>query len=228
MNFEPIGIVRSPFQERFGIPRQAGLVSSRAVIELPDSAEMRDALRGLEAFSHIWVVFVFHDTLSESWNPLVRPPRLGGARKIGVFASRSPHRPNPIGISAVALEKIEGTRLFISGADLLDGTPVLDIKPYIPYADSIAGARADWAAEPPAARLQVELSAELQAAPPAPEFTALLLQVIALDPRPAFQAAETSGEFAMRLGGFDVHWRIEGERAIVTGLVPLDPDSSSG
>lgn len=156
-NFEPIGVAHTCFKEKFGIPRQPGLVASaRAVIKLRNEASLRGALSGLEGFSHLWLVFVFHENglaAGRTWKPSIRPPRLGGARKVGVLASRSPHRPNPIGLSVVRLDKViaaakGGPELHVSGVDLLDGTPILDVKPYLPYADSVPAARAGWADEP--------------------------------------------------------------------------------
>ena len=153
-SFDPIGIVHSPFKEKFGIPRQPGLVpEAKARLEVLPPYDRSEAFCGLEDFSHIWVTFVFHEAICTRWQPTVRPPRLGGNRRIGVFSSRSPFRPNPIGMSVVALEgisNIEGKiELQLAGVDLLDGTPVLDIKPYIPYADSLPDARSGfvpWAA----------------------------------------------------------------------------------
>ncbi len=140
--FAPIGIVRSCFREKFGIPRQPGLApAARATLELLPPHNQPAAVRGLEDFSHVWLVFVFHGVPASRWQPTVRPPRLGGNRRLGVFATRSPFRPNPIGLSVVALDRIvtgQGrVALHLSGVDVLDGTPVLDIKPYLPYADRV-------------------------------------------------------------------------------------------
>ena len=149
--YSSIGVIRSAFPEKFGIPRQPGLVpESRATVEMENNPEFRTALQALEKFSHCWIIFAFHDVDAGHWNPTVRPPRLGGAKRVGLFASRSPHRPNPIGISAVRIDRVEadargGPKLHVSGADFLDGTPVLDIKPYIKYADSIPRASDGWA-----------------------------------------------------------------------------------
>ena len=147
IEFEIIGFVETCFKEKFGIPRQPGLVNeARGIIRLRNEDDYRTAIRTLEGFSHVWVVFVFHEHGSKNWKPSIRPPRLGGAKKVGVLASRSPHRPNPIGLSALEIEKIvidapQGPEIHVRGVDLLDGTPVLDIKPYLPYADSIPKAR---------------------------------------------------------------------------------------
>ena len=143
VNFNVIGKVHSPYKEKFAIPRQPGLVScSKGVIELIDQANNIDLVRGLEQFSHIWVLFVFHATQQQGWKPLVRPPRLGGNKKMGVLATRSTFRPNPIGMSVVKLDKISASNnkvsIHISGLDLLDQTPVIDIKPYIAYSDIVS------------------------------------------------------------------------------------------
>ena len=151
--FKPIGYLESPFKEKFGIPRQAGLApEARAVVRLDPA--MRDGLQGLEGFSHVWILFVFHGHENDDGKLLVRPPRLGGTRKMGVFATRSPHRPNPIGLSLVRLEGVEpdesSPAIHVSGVDFLDGTPVLDIKPYLPGGDIARGeVRTGWLEKAP-------------------------------------------------------------------------------
>jgi tRNA-Thr(GGU) m(6)t(6)A37 methyltransferase TsaA len=160
----PIGIVHTCFKEKFGTPRQSLLVSeARGVLKLNPNPDFLQSLDQLDTFSHIWIIFVFHEHLDQEWRPKITSPRVE-IGKVGVFASRSPHRPNPIGMSAVKLEKIDrealgGIEIHISGVDLLDGTPVLDIKPYIPYADSIPGANSGWAKED-IARCEVQFSLE--------------------------------------------------------------------
>lgn len=199
--FEAVGLVSSPYIEKFGVPRQPGLVSDgKGLIRLLPPYDQADAVDGLQACSHIWLQFVFHQNLETSWRPKVRPPRLGGNRSMGVFATRSPVRPNPIGLSVVALERIDvsdGVVLHISGMDLVDGTPILDIKPYVPYADIIEHARYDFAAEAPNL-LCVEFEVSAQ------EFCQqwqgqwqqdlqqLLVQVLQQDPRPAYHKAKSS------------------------------------
>jgi tRNA-Thr(GGU) m(6)t(6)A37 methyltransferase TsaA len=143
--FEPIGIARTPFTDKFGIPRQPGLADAPGRIVLNPPFARPEAFAGLDGFSHVWLLWVFHeDCLTAGWRPSVRPPRLGGKQKVGVFASRAPYRPNPIGLSAVAQHGLkrgpDGLALTVSGVDLLDGTPILDIKPYVPYADALPGA----------------------------------------------------------------------------------------
>lgn len=152
-SFRPIGLIRSCYTGKFGIPRQPGLVTAvEARLELFPALAREEAFTGLEGFSHLWLLFVFHDAIAEGWRPMVRPPRLGGRRKVGVFASRSPHRPNPIGLSAVEFRGLDreggGLALRLGGVDLLDGTPVLDIKPYVPYADCLPQARSGFVPPP--------------------------------------------------------------------------------
>jgi tRNA-Thr(GGU) m(6)t(6)A37 methyltransferase TsaA len=210
--FDAVGIVHSPFKEKFGIPRQPGLTNIPAVIELLPPYNVADVVKGLDAFSHIWISFVFH-AIERDWKPLVRPPRLGGNEKLGVFATRSTHRPNPIGLSVVKLEKIDivdGVKLHVRGADLLDGTPVLDIKPYVPYVDSIDDARAGFALEPPQ-RLRVmwQPQALQQVEKISSELRALIEDVLGYDPRPAYQD-EPERVYGMLLGGANVRFRIRG------------------
>ncbi|MGA4603626.1 tRNA (N6-threonylcarbamoyladenosine(37)-N6)-methyltransferase TrmO, partial [Ectopseudomonas hydrolytica] len=146
----PVGIVRSCFKEKFAIPRQPHLApAARGVLELLPPFDQGDAVQGLQQVSHVWLLFLFHQTLEDKPRLKVRPPRLGGNQSVGVFSTRATHRPNGIGQSVVRLERVEPDRLYLSGIDLLDGTPVLDIKPYVPYADAVAGARNDMAEAPP-------------------------------------------------------------------------------
>ncbi|PWV59351.1 tRNA (N6-threonylcarbamoyladenosine(37)-N6)-methyltransferase TrmO [Plasticicumulans acidivorans] len=218
---QAIGFIRSPYREKFAIPRQPGLVRLPAVLELVPPYDRAEAVRGLEGFSHLWLIFLFHATAAQGWKPTVRPPRLGGNARLGVFATRSTFRPNPLGLSVVELAGIRcerGVSLDLLGADLLDGTPVLDIKPYLPYADAIPEARAGFASEPPAARLQVEFAAEpASVLQPQPQLRDWLSQVLALDPRPAYRAGR-DGCFAVQLFDYDVHCEVHGERLRVLEL----------
>lgn len=212
---EPVALVRSPFAEKFGIPRQSGLVplATGSVELLPpyDDASMLDGLAG---FSHVWLTFRFHACAGQGWRPRVRPPRLGGNTEVGVWASRSPFRPNGLGLSVVRLlEVVTRPRplLRVAGIDLLDGTPVVDIKPYLPYSDALVDAEAGFAPAAPDPVLPVRLSAAAErdvATAPDPEgLRALLVQVLALDPRPAYRrGAEPDRRYGMRLAGFDVKW----------------------
>jgi tRNA-Thr(GGU) m(6)t(6)A37 methyltransferase TsaA len=229
-SFEPVGVIYSCFKEKFGIPRQPGLApDARAVLELLPPYNRAEAVRGLEGFSHVWLSFVFHACLGEPWKPTVRPPRLGGNRRLGVFATRSTHRPNPIGLSAVELEKIEAVPgrvlLHLKGVDLLDGTPVLDIKPYLPYSDNIAGASGGFAPEMPAVSFEVSFGSaalDLFAAESesTPGLAALIRQILAQDPRPAYYG-KGNGKlvFGMRLFDFDVKWEVDGDAVRVTDIV---------
>lgn len=234
-HFSPIGVIRSCYKEKFGIPRQPGIVSEApSTLELLPPYDRSEALAELEGFSHIWVIFVFHEALREQWRPTVRPPRLGGNRRIGVFASRAPYRPNPIGLSVVALEKIDCTGdrcvLHLGGADLLDGTPVLDIKPYLPYVDAINDAVGGYAGSAPASLISVSFSkkaeeqCEARSLSDLPGLRKLIEQIISQDPRPAYvQGDEHKPEqvYGMRLYDFDLRWQIRGNQAEVLELFPL-------
>ncbi len=230
-NLEPIGTIESCFKEKFGIPRQPGLVpAAQAVLVLHPPYNTPEAVTGLEAFSHIWLIYIFHAIESGKWRPTVRPPRLGGNKRIGVFATRSNFRPNPLGISAVKLEKIvrDGarTRLELSGVDLLEGTPVLDIKPYLPYTDTISGAKGGFAETAPEAGLTIEFTAEAMAAckqlesGAAPGIKLLIKQMLALDPRPAYTGESNPDRvYGFRILNVDVKWKVAAGQAVVTDVI---------
>ncbi|MBT8042092.1 MAG: tRNA (N6-threonylcarbamoyladenosine(37)-N6)-methyltransferase TrmO, partial [Pontiella sp.] len=192
--FKPIGFIRSCYGEKFGIPRQPGLVrSATATLTLQPPYNVAEALRGLEDFSHAWIIFVFHQSTSEEWKATVRPPRLGGNERVGVFASRSNFRPNPIGLSVVELLSIEGTMIRLGGGDFLDGTPVLDIKPYIPYSDSRPDAKGAFAHSAPSPLNTVTFAPhvesrmlELETAE-RPNLKQLIADMLSFNPRPAYQ-----------------------------------------
>jgi len=235
--FEAIGHIESPFKEKFGIPRQSQLVpEARSILRLRPS--MRDALTGLEGFSHVWVLFVFHDNMTAGWNPLVRPPRLGGTRKMGVFATRAPHRPNPIGMSLVRIDRVDHKAdppaIHISGGDFLDGTPVLDLKPHLPDSDRAAGeVRTGWLEEAPRKPpLEVGVTAaahailEHLAAEGYPELEVLLTSMLRLDPRPAFQQGEDA-RYAARVLDFDIHWEMRGTVCRVFEIRDLRDESET-
>ncbi len=215
---EPIGVVRSCFTEKFGIPRQPGMVkSSSAYVQLFPPYNREEMVRGLEQFSHIWVQFYFHETVAEGWKPTVRPPWLGGQKRVGVFACRSPHRPNHLGLSVVRLEAVrwskKGTVLELSGIDFLDHTPVLDIKPYVPYSDSVLSAKGGYAVGT-VPEVQVVFSGQAKAfcdeyqLKTARTIEKLISEMIGQDPRPAIQK-KNKADFGMLLWDVNIRWRVE-------------------
>ncbi|MFC0337210.1 tRNA-Thr(GGU) m(6)t(6)A37 methyltransferase TsaA [Kushneria avicenniae] len=233
-----IGTVESCYPDKFGIPRQPGLApQATARLRLDAPFGHRDCVRGLEHFSHLWITFIFHQS-PERWTPLIRPPRLGGNHRIGVFASRSTHRPNRLGLSLVELAGIEydpAPVLILRGHDLVDGTPVVDIKPYLPWADSADNARAGFAPEPPP-RLDVRMSNEcrqaLEARHDGESLGALIREVLSQDPRPAYRRNRRDDRsYGVRLHDLDVRFHIEtdtrgsGDRCesivVVDALVPM-------
>jgi tRNA-Thr(GGU) m(6)t(6)A37 methyltransferase TsaA len=230
---EPVAVVRSPFGEKFGIPRQSGLVPLAVgeVHLLPPCDDPR-MLDGLAGFSHIWLTFQFHRCVDQGWRPRVRPPRLGGNTEVGVWASRSPFRPNFLGLSVVRLlDVVEEPQplLRVAGIDLLDGTPVLDIKPYLPYSDAIADARAGFAPAAPDPHLSVSFRPEAEAgcatADDPDGLRGLITQVLALDPRPAYRrGVEPDRRYGMRLSGCEVQWRVTDRGVEVETVRPLESD----
>jgi tRNA-Thr(GGU) m(6)t(6)A37 methyltransferase TsaA len=227
-SFAPVGIIHSPFREKFGVPRQPLLVpEAKARLELLAPYDRLEALHGLEVFSHVWLTFVFHEALREQWQPMVRPPRLGGNRRVGVFASRSPFRPNPIGLSVVGLEGItseEGrVELQLYGIDLLDGTPVLDIKPYIPYVDAVPEAKGGYASAAPQACLVVRFSdraeGQLGQMADADGLRQLITGLLQTDPRPAYTGnGQPDRVYGFRLYDFDLKWSVSGDVVEVLAL----------
>lgn len=233
--FKPIGFIQSLFKDRFAVPRQPGLAKQiPGVIKINADPDLKTALRRLEEFSHLWIIFVFHEHGGKKWKPSIRPPRLGGNIKVGVLSSRSPHRPNPIGISAVQLEKIDfeaksGVEIHVSGLDLIDGTPVLDIKPYIPYADSIADANPGWAHEE-IKKYPVSFSktAEAFLEKKSPKnLRQLILDILELDPRPAFQKRNfplgsnkaTGKKYGFDLLDFDIKYEVQSDGFLVLDII---------
>lgn len=192
--FKTIAVIRNDFSTKFGIPRQSGLVEEvRSVIVFEKEYRNPDALRGLEGFSHLWLLWKFSESDREGFSPTVRPPKLGGNTRMGVFATRSPFRPNPIGLSCVKLEEIKadrnyGTVLVVSGADLMNGTPIFDIKPYLPYSDSRPDASGGFALQTSEGSLEVNFPEKLLELVPEPKRKALTA-VLAQDPRPAYQTS---------------------------------------
>lgn len=208
----PVGILRSCFKEKFAIPRQPQLApAARGVLELLPPFDDGSAVAGLEQVSHVWLLFLFHQALEDTPRLKVRPPRLGGNRSLGVFATRATHRPNGIGQSVVKLERVEPGRLHLSGIDLLDGTPVLDIKPYVPYADIVSDAHNAIAdAPPPAIALEWSETALIQAREQAQRLgepvVELIEQCLAQDPRPAYQTPTPERRYGVRFWDLQVRW----------------------
>ena len=217
--FDAIGVIESPYQEKFAIPRQPNLVSAaKGKVILIGEANNHELVRDIEQFSHLWLLFVFHGTKDQGWKPLVRPPRLGGNVKTGVLATRSTFRPNPIGMSVVKLDQVvtekRKTVVHISGLDLLNGTPIIDIKPYVPYSDAINDANAGFAQEQPDAGLSVVFSHQAQAdltqyKQRDSELSLLIEQILKQDPRPAYKQGKADDKiYGMRLYDLNIQWQL--------------------
>lgn len=220
-----IGHIHTDFPTKFGIPRQSGLVPQlKATITFEPEYRVAEAFRGLEEFSHIWLLWKFSKSEKEHWSATVKPPRLGGKKRMGVFATRSPYRPNDIGLSSVILEKIEfdeqkGPVLYVAGADLVDGTPIYDIKPYIAYADSHPEASEGFAGAVKNKELQVVFPKELLEHY-SKEKQDAIIGVLSQDPRPAYDTDETR-VYGVEFAGYDVRFTVEGEVLTVKELVKL-------
>ena len=217
----PIARMRSDFPEKFGIPRQAGIVEAlEGLVVFEPEYRNPEALRGIEGFSHLWLLWQFSENLRAGFSPTVRPPRLGGNARMGVFATRSPFRPNALGLSCVELKAVEarpglGTVLVVRGADLMDGTPIFDVKPYVPYADCRPDALSGFA--PDAGKtLEVEIPDALLSLLP-PEKRGALIGVLANDPRPRYQK-DPDRVYALDFAGFAVRFRVEGDVVRVVGV----------
>ncbi|RZA12579.1 MAG: tRNA (N6-threonylcarbamoyladenosine(37)-N6)-methyltransferase TrmO, partial [Proteobacteria bacterium] len=239
--FEPIGLINTPFKEKFGIPRQSLMMTeAQSVIKLNPDPAFIPALRNLQQFSHIWIIFVFHKNGNGPWHPLIDTPRVEAGERMGVFATRSPHRPNPIGMSAVSLDRIDfetpgGIEIHVNGVDLMDGTPVLDIKPYVPYADCLPEANSGWIKtdierysvdwDPEALKLLSDSGSTSY-----PRDRVLIEQMLELDPRPTSQRRaaplhEITSEgmrFAFRVREWDVHWEVRNGSIFVYKILPLN------
>lgn len=226
ISLSPIAVIRSPFKEKFATPRQSGLTPSvKALIEFLPICKSAEAVSGLEGFSHIWLLFLFHRHLDQGWAPTVRPPRLGGNQRVGVFASRSPFRPNPVGLSAVRLLHINKGRdslsLEVQGADLIDGTPIIDIKPYLPYADSIPDALGGFAAAEPQPRLEIHFSDNARRQlkdfkDQTPGLETLIRETLSLDPRPAYRdPGADQHTYGCLLDRYNIRWRMSGADQVV-------------
>ena len=199
---KPIAYIHSEFKEKFSIPRQPGLTLLESVIEFIPPYNRPEAFTGLDQFSHVWILFEFHQ-VNDSESLTVRPPRLGGNKRLGVFATRSPKRPNRLGLSVVKLVKIENGKIIVSGGDFLDGTPVFDIKPYLPEIESIPEAKGGWASEVSSEKLTVVFDCECNSA-----LKEKIVQVLSLDPRPRFHE-DGYKQYGSKLGEVDVHWSVE-------------------
>jgi len=203
----PVAHYRGAFGSKFGIPRQGSLSpETRGRVVFEDSYRVREALRGLEGFSRIWLIWGFsaNRPTADAWQPTVRPPRLGGNAALGVWATRSPFRPNPLGLSCVELEAVDGMELVVSGADLMDGTPIYDVKPYIAYADSFPDARCGFAQQAPAATLTVVIPPEI---PLSEAQRRALEESLSYDPRPAYQD-KAGKEYALLYDGGELRFRV--------------------
>ena len=218
-----IARIHSDFPSKFGIPRQSGLVEAlKARVVFEPDFRSPEAVRGLEGFSHIWLIWQFSETARQGWSPTVRPPRLGGNTRMGVFASRSPFRPNPVGLSSVRLERIElqspfGPILHVAGADLMDNTPIYDIKPYLPYVDSHPDAAGGFALQSREGFLQVNVPSGLLERIP-PDRRDALLAVLAQDPRPAYQNTPDR-VYGMEYAGFEIRFTVSGHTLTVCEII---------
>ena len=221
-----IAHIETEFPTKFGLPRQSGLVDGlRAAVVFEPEYRVEEALRGIEEWSHLWLIWEFSDAKRENWSPTVRPPRLGGNTRVGVFATRSPYRPNPVGLSCVRLEKVEktpdrGAVIWVRGADLKDGTPIYDIKPYLPYADSHPEASGGFAEAALSHRLQVEWD-ETVPSPFSDERRAALFEVLSLDPRPAYQN-DPDRVYGFEFAGYTVRFSVDGNVLFVKEIVKTD------
>lgn len=233
--FEPIAFIETPFKEKFGTPRQPSLVpSSWGVIRLRNELNLNGAFEGLDGFSHAWLVFVFHENENKAVRAKVHPPRMDGG-KIGLFATRTPHRPNPIGLSAVKIERIENNTLHVSGVDLVDGTPILDIKPYLPSSDRIESASAGWTSTKPERRLTVQFDekalrdlAERVGDESRERFREAIRELLELDPRPVFYKGTPERPnpytdlYGFRFGDLNVVYRMVDDLATVVEIQSWD------
>ena len=219
LNFKIIANIKSDFPEKFGIPRQSGILKNlRSTIQFTPEFRNADALRGLEGFSHLWILWIFSENIRDSWSPTVRPPRLGGNKRLGVFATRSSFRPNPIAMSCVKIEEIrfDVPEIVVSGADLMDGTPIVDIKPYLPYADAIPDATGGFAEAVRFNHLEVEIAASDLAKLPE-EKRETLKAILAEDPRPHYQA-DPERIYGFHFAGFEVKFKVNENSLSVVGI----------
>ena len=226
----PIAHIESCFATKFGIPRQAGIVDTPARIVFEPEYRVPEAVRGLEDFEYIWLIWQFSEAVRQDWSPTVRPPRLGGNRRMGVFATRSPFRPNALGLSSVRLTGIEqhatlGAVLHVTGADLMDGTPIYDIKPYLPYTDSHPDARSGFAPQAADTLLEVQCPQELLEVLP-PALRQSLTALLAHDPRPQYQH-DPGRLYGMEYGGCEIKFKVTGRTAVVERIDPKRHDDGT-
>lgn len=218
MIFHKIAHIKTDFPTKFGIPRQSGLADTKGMIIFEKEYRSADAIRGIEEYSHLWILWEFSEAIQDTWSPTVRPPRLGGNRRVGVFATRSPFRPNPIGMSCVRLESVEisevyGPILHVIGADIMDNTPIYDIKPYLPYVDSHPEAYGSFSEKVKGYRLRVVIPHEFENAFEEKEME-VLKEVLSQDPRPSYQA-DPERIYGMEYAGKEVKFKVQGEQLIV-------------
>lgn len=218
---EAIAYIHTDFKEKFGIPRQSGLVNSKGYITFVPKYNNPDAVRGLEQFSHIWLIWDFSRAHKEEWSPTVRPPRLGGNKRVGVFATRSPFRPNSLGLSCVRLTKVEtggprGVVLHVEGADILDGTPIFDIKPYLTYADCKPDALCGFASDAPREMREVIFECEIPSLMDS-DTAGAVAGILKQDPRPSYQEDEEK-IYGMRYGDFEIRFKAEQSRIRVVEI----------
>lgn len=207
MEIRPVAYIRNDFKEKFGIPRQAGLAAKvESRVEFAPEYRDHEAIRGIEGFSRLWLIWEFSEARSDKFSPTVRPPRLGGNARMGVFATRSPFRPNRLGLSCVELLRVEGGDLIVAGADILDGTPIYDVKPYLSYADAFPDASGGWTSAAEELSVAVEIPAEIAESIP-PEKLEALISVLENDPRPTYQA-DPDRVYGMRFGDHNVRFRV--------------------
>ncbi|MEC4089216.1 tRNA (N6-threonylcarbamoyladenosine(37)-N6)-methyltransferase TrmO [Pseudoalteromonas rubra] len=233
-NIQPIGVIHSPYKQKFAIPRQPRLVpEAKAKLVFCDAFNREEFVRGIEEFSHLWLLFRFHETADKGYSALVRPPRLGGNERKGVFATRATFRPNGIGMSAVKLEGVEYKNgqlaLLLSGIDLLDGTPIVDIKPYLPYSDALTDAAAGFADTRPETAMTVSFSEQAEAfintQSDYPELKAFITNVLKQDPRPAYKKKKADTQsYGMNLYDFNIRWMVDGEHNQVLEVTHIQPD----
>ena len=222
MQIKQIAYIRSDFVEKFGIPRQSNLADTRAEIHFLPEYQNADALREIEAYDYLWLIWEFSESIRDTWSPTVRPPRLGGNRRVGVFATRSPFRPNPIGLSSVKLIGVEfrekeGPVLIVEGADLLDMTPIYDIKPYAPYSDAHPDAQGGFTDQVERRRLRVDCAPELLAVVPEDK-RAALLGILAEDPRPAYQH-DPQRVYGLTFAGLEVKFTVAEDALTICSIV---------